>query len=519
MDSGSRIANFFDGRHILITGATGFIGKVLVEKLLRSCPKLSKIYLLMRPKKGVDIQTRLKNLLDTEIFEYLRQTQNEQLQKLVAVNGDITSLELGLSAADQKLLSENVSVVFHSAATVKFDEDLKPAVIMNLQGTKQLLQLCRKMSQLEALVHVSTAYCNCDQKNVLESVYPPPADPDRIIEAVSWMDNKLLDALTPVVIDGRPNTYTFTKALAEHVLVQENGKLPIAIIRPSIVTASWREPIPGWVDNLNGPTGLLAGAGKGVLRSVLCHRNKVGDLIPVDIVVNLMITVAWSTATENSKTIKVYNCTSGSTNPIKWGELENWGRDSVLSHPFTNVVWYPGGSFKYTRFMNNISVILFHAIPAYLIDFSASLLGRKPVMVRLYHRLQRAVGCLEFFTTHEWKFSNENVQQLWSILDQEDKEHFDFDVAPLQWRKYIDIYVRGTQRFLLKEDVKDQPEAKRHLRKMYYVHRFTQLVLAFIAWKMFARIYGINLGLYSNFMDLISRLLIIFNQKFNHLFR
>lgn len=86
-------------------------------------------------------------------------------------------------------------------------------------------------------------------------------------------------------------------------------------------------------------------------------------------------------------------------------------------------------------------------------------------MVRLYHRLQRAVGCLEFFTTHEWKFSNENVQQLWSILDQEDKEHFDFDVAPLQWRKYIDIYVRGTQRFLLKEDVKDQPEAKRHLRK------------------------------------------------------
>lgn len=64
------------------------------------------------------------------------------------------------------------------------------------------------------------------------------------------------------------------------------------------MTASWREPIPGWVDNLNGPTGLLAGAGKGVLRSVLCHRNKVGDLIPVDIVVNLMITVAWSTATE-----------------------------------------------------------------------------------------------------------------------------------------------------------------------------------------------------------------------------
>jgi nucleoside-diphosphate-sugar epimerase len=69
--------------------------------------------------------------------------------------------------------------------------------------------------------------------------------------------------LTPVcrfldsvrLVGKRPNTYTYTKALAEHLLLEECGSIPLAIVRPTIVTAALREPIPGWVDNLNGPTG------------------------------------------------------------------------------------------------------------------------------------------------------------------------------------------------------------------------------------------------------------------------
>ena len=52
-----------------------------------------------------------------------------------------------------------------------------------------------------------------------------------------------------------PNTYTYTKALAEQLLERECGEIPLAIVRPSIVTAAEQEPLPGWVDNLNGPTG------------------------------------------------------------------------------------------------------------------------------------------------------------------------------------------------------------------------------------------------------------------------
>lgn len=99
------------------------------------------------------------------------------------------------------------------------------------------------------------------------------------------------------MIGKRPNTYTFTKALAEHLLSEECGGIPLAIVRPTIVTAALKEPIPGWVDNLNGPTGLIAGAGKGLLRTLWCHPEMVADVVPVEFPINLMIAVAWHTAT------------------------------------------------------------------------------------------------------------------------------------------------------------------------------------------------------------------------------
>ena len=59
-----------------------------------------------------------------------------------------------------------------------------------------------------------------------------------------WLDDAIIDEITPKLIGDRPNTYTYTKALGEMVVQQESGKLNIAIIRPSIVGATWQEPFP-----------------------------------------------------------------------------------------------------------------------------------------------------------------------------------------------------------------------------------------------------------------------------------
>lgn len=59
-----------------------------------------------------------------------------------------------------------------------------------------------------------------------------------------WLDESIIQDITPKLLGDWPNTYTYTKALSEYLIQQEKGNLNIAIIRPSIVGASWHEPFP-----------------------------------------------------------------------------------------------------------------------------------------------------------------------------------------------------------------------------------------------------------------------------------
>ena len=80
------------------------------------------------------------------------------------------------------------------------------------------------------------------------------------------MNDDMADLITKKLIGSKPNTYTYTKQLAETLLIEEGGDLPLAIVRPSIVTAAWKEPHPGWIDNYNGPSGLYIAVSRGGTR-------------------------------------------------------------------------------------------------------------------------------------------------------------------------------------------------------------------------------------------------------------
>ena len=82
------------------------------------------------------------------------------------MSGDITSDGLGLSPSDLQLLTDNVSIIFHSAATLKFNEELRKAVEINIKGTKRVLDMAHKCRNLDAFIYVSTAYANCDKAEV-----------------------------------------------------------------------------------------------------------------------------------------------------------------------------------------------------------------------------------------------------------------------------------------------------------------------------------------------------------------
>eukprot|EP00091_Calanus_sinicus_P012752 TRINITY_DN28532_c0_g1_i1.p1 TRINITY_DN28532_c0_g1~~TRINITY_DN28532_c0_g1_i1.p1 ORF type:complete len:106 (-),score=19.54 TRINITY_DN28532_c0_g1_i1:231-548(-) len=89
----SKICQFYNAKSVFITGATGFMGKVLVEKLLRST-NVNKIYVLIRPKKGLEIKYHLQELMSSKLFENLKKTRPDVMARVEAVPGDIPSLAL-----------------------------------------------------------------------------------------------------------------------------------------------------------------------------------------------------------------------------------------------------------------------------------------------------------------------------------------------------------------------------------------------------------------------------------------
>lgn len=379
------VSDFYANRSVFITGASGFLGKVLIEKLLHDCPDIKDIYVLVRTKGVHSGQARLAQLLDSQAFDRIRRIQPELLKKVKVIRGDITFDDLAISASDRETLKKEVSVIVHSAATIRFDEPLKRATRINVIATKRVLELALQLKDLKAFIHVSTAYCNQTKLNIKESVYEETLSPEKLIELSNDLNDEMLESLTPHLFGDRPSSYHYTKAMAENMVKVYCDKLPIGIVRPSIITASVRDPIPGWIDNYNGPSGYLVTAGAGILRAMLVDGKKICDAIPVDIVANTIIISAWHVANQSSSARKkdakpfVVNCTSGQINPITWEEIRSLSHPWLVKYPSIEVFRYPGPTFVSNKTVHKILVALEHDLPSYIIDLLFKSLGHNPV--------------------------------------------------------------------------------------------------------------------------------------------
>lgn len=477
------VRQLFAGRSVFITGASGFIGRVLLEKLLRTYQEINKVYILMRPKKQLQPYERLhKQLLKVPIFDRIKAMKNghELLDKIVLVSGDIAEPQLGISEQDMKIMTSDpsLSIVFHSAATIKFDEPLRVSVKLNLQATRNMINFCRKLQNLVSFCHVSTAYANADISGdqwIEEKLYPMKERPEQLIDMAELMDEQLMQTLKHKLVDKRPNTYTYTKSLAEHLIVREASDLPVCIIRPSIVVGAWREPMPGWIDNLNGPTGMVLAIGKGLLRTMHVRREVKADLVPVDIVVNTMIASSYYAAKINGKSTGVsienqqgdqveslkacspatdcqlakppiVHCNSGDINPITWGRMEDLCFPIIRRYPSCQVLRYPFGTFKSNKYVDYFTRIFVHLLPALLIDLLCLILGKKRQLLLIYNKLHMATAALAHFCTHNYNFVSKNIKVIEDSLEHpQDREELYLDIRGLDWAEFWENYVLGAR--------------------------------------------------------------------------
>ncbi|XP_028263541.1 fatty acyl-CoA reductase 1 isoform X2 [Parambassis ranga] len=482
------IPEYYAQKNVLISGATGFMGKVLLEKLLRSCPDIRAVYVLVRSKAGQNPQARITDVINCKLFEKLQAEQPNFAEKIIAVNSDLTRPELDLSKEDQSILVENINIVFHCAATIRFNEPLKDAMQLNVLATQMMLALAHRMKHLEVFIHVSTAYANCDRELIEEIVYPPPVDYRKLIDTLDWMDDDLVSTLTPKLIGKRPNTYTYTKALAEYLLQQEAGDLNVAIVRPSIVGASWKEPVPGWIDNFNGPSGIFIAAGKGILRTMRASNDAVADLVPVDVVINATIAAAWYSGSQllnRTKNILVYNCTTGGINPFHWGEVEYCINMTFKTNPLEQAFRRPNVNLRSNPFTNQYWTTVSHTLPALLYDGYLRLTGRKPRMMKTITRLHKAMMVLEYFTSHSWVWNTDNLTMLLAQMSPEDKKVFNFDVRQLHWAEYMESYCMGTKKYVLNEELSGLPAARKHLNKLRNIRYTSNTILVVLIWRIF----------------------------------
>ncbi|XP_059046784.1 putative fatty acyl-CoA reductase CG5065 [Achroia grisella] len=487
MTNAPTITDYYTGKTIFITGGSGFMGKALIEKLLYSCSGVDRIYILLRSKKGVKSEDRLSQVYESFCFDRLRaEKPNIFTEKVFIVSGDVMEPGLGLSQEDRALLVNRVNIIFHVAASVRFDDSLPFAAKMNLGGTKELIDFAKEVRDLSVLMHVSTLYSNCNRNKVEERMYPPLADWRETMQICEEVDDHTLRVLTPKYLGSIPNTYTFTKQLAEHVVYEQRGLLPAVIVRPSIVIASVKEPMPGWIDNFNGPVGLIIASGKGLLRSIHTEPDLIADYMPVDIAIKSIICMAWVRGTkklEITDDIPIYNCCAGTLNNITMSEMVEFGRKLAPTMPINGALWSVGGSITTSETKHYIKVLLMHCLPAILVDTLLWLLGHKPMLLKVQRRIYIANMALRYFIMQQWTFINDNIVKLRSCIKEEDVEDFYYDMESVDKHMYFRDCCIGGKKYLLKEKDEDLPKAKAHYRRMVILDKLVQITFyGYIFW-------------------------------------
>jgi alcohol-forming fatty acyl-CoA reductase len=293
---------------VLLTGATGFVGKVVLEELLRRRDELGveRVLALVRARDPEHAAARLRaDVFSSPCFAAHPRGWESRIE---ALPGDVTRPALGLAPAARTRVAAEVTQLIHCAASVEFTWPLAEALAVNTNGALHALGLARECTRLVAYVGVSTAYVTPHPDpygrgvhRVEEVLAPLPRDPEALYASLcaGAEDERRLLAET-----GHPNTYTLTKSLAEHLTVRRAGDLPVTIVRPSIVSACRTHPTPGWIDSAAAFAAFVSMIGAGKLRVLAGDPSTRLDVVPCDAVSQRIVTAAFAPAPRGAPRIQ-----------------------------------------------------------------------------------------------------------------------------------------------------------------------------------------------------------------------
>ncbi|XP_037938292.1 fatty acyl-CoA reductase 1-like [Teleopsis dalmanni] len=490
------IPAFYDNCEIFVTGGTGALGKSLLEKLLRSC-NVDRIYILLRSKGTLNLEQRLQKLCNAKIFRVLKSTKPDALNKLVPIAGDAMKKGLDISEDDVKLM-ENVSVVFHCAATVRFDEELTTSLRLNVAGTLEVLKLAESFKNLKLFMHVSTFFSNPYLNYVEPKVYTSPLSWRTCLKLLENNNSsEELSYITKKVITGFPNTYTFTKNIAESLVDEWRYRLPIAIFRPSVVLASIEEPEPGFPPSLMGAIGLFVISGAGILNCISMAKNERLDMTALDNCTKTMLYYGVKASeiykTSVPDTTPVYATSSSKHLPYAFSAfLEVVNDFGLQTCVYEKQFMLPHLSVIDNRLEYRILVILKQVVPAFLGDGLLRLFGYKPALLSAIRKAYVTLEVLQPFVFNTW--DSPGVTDYEQMVEDTKGTEFDvsnntivaYDVENLRIMMIRLMY--KAREVLLNEDISTLPRS----RKILKIKRFIYDLLCFYLFVyIFRKVYQI----------------------------
>uniref|UniRef100_A0A182JQJ3 Fatty acyl-CoA reductase n=1 Tax=Anopheles christyi TaxID=43041 RepID=A0A182JQJ3_9DIPT len=439
------------------------------------------------------------------IFERLAKKDPNYQERIRVIEGDLEKPNFDLCPESLDYLKEHTHVILHIAATVKFDEEMIKALTINLAGTRTALEIGRQSKNLQSFVYVSTAYSNSYDEHIQERVYPIDCNPEKILANLD--DEKLIQDVIKYSLKW-PNTYTFTKALAEALTLEYRQHFPVAILRPSCVMSSLNEPIPGWCDSIYGTNGTFIGWYYGLIRTSHIDPEVTIDTVPVDYVSNAIIAVGWKTYMERAQEqeVLVYNCVSSTDNPLTFGKkasrhsnevsvLEYFHNSSLSphfvttderrrecekackKHPLLTGIYRPITFASSNEIMFRLYSLVLHYLPAYIMDMAVRFRGEKPRLVDTYVKIDKVVATVKKFSNTTYFFDNLNMKDLYLAMSPVDHQQYPCDNRNYSWRLYFEVAVPGLKKYFFKEDLNNVKRARQAMRKKELIVNTTLFLL------------------------------------------
>ncbi|KAJ5865294.1 uncharacterized protein N7529_007210 [Penicillium soppii] len=275
------------GNYLLITGATGFLGKVVLEEIVRQ--ECGQVFVLIRPREGRDAIRRFHDeIASSPCLALVRQGWEGSVE---VVAGDLTLPDLGIGSRSVRRLSSLVTHIINCASVKASDSvSLSNIGTQDITNTLNLLELAKKCSLLRRFVHTSTAYVASLSPGPLFEILQPQSKP------ASTLYNELLVSDGNILAgSGYHNILTLSKALTENLLLERHGSVPLTIVRPSFMSASWQHPFPGWVEEESAFAGFMIACALGLIQTTDKDPQAIVDIIPVDEVAKRLIAEALDT--------------------------------------------------------------------------------------------------------------------------------------------------------------------------------------------------------------------------------